>query len=161
MFLPRHIQPHNVARLATLVWIGLLIYLAQLAQLPRVPIVSDGTASQLAHFSTHLMLAALVYLSIPSSTKRWQQVHKAVFAFGVSVILGIGLESMQYFVPSRALVLSDLALAAAGAATGTALVITLARLNRGRCLLSVAGLVATLVFTAVTWATIAFPALVI
>ncbi len=156
MFLPFHIQPHNIARLATLGWIGLLIYLAQLAQLPSVPIVSDGMASQLAHFGTHLMLVALVYLSIPSSTNGWHRARAVAFAFSVSVILGIGLESLQSFVPSRAFVVSDLALDTAGAATGAALVVAIGRLDVNRRLLSVAALGVTLLLIAVTGATVAF-----
>ncbi len=152
MFLPFDVQPHNIARLAALGWIGLLTFLGQLDELPSVPIVSDGSASQLAHFGTHLMLVALVYLAIPSSANRWQRARAVAFAFSVSVMLGIGLERLQSFVPSRAAMVTDIALDAAGAATGAALVIAVDYLNMNRRLLSVAALGVTLLLIAVTGA---------
>jgi len=155
-------QPHNIARLATVGWIGLLIYLAQLAQLPQlpdVPVASDGTASRVAHFGTHLMLVVFVYLAIPFPKTRWQRARVVGFAFTVSVILGIGLESLQSFLPSRAFVYLDFFLDAAGAAAGVALAISIDRLKLNRRWLSVAALGVTLALTAVTAATVAFPAL--
>ena len=154
MFLSFHIQTENIARIATLGWVGLLIYLAQLANLPIVPIVSDGTSYQLAHFGTHLMLVALVYLSIPSTTSRWPRVRAVTFALSVSVILGIGLESLQLLVPSRVFVTSDLVMDAAGAATGAGLVIVMRRLNVNRRFLSVTALGVTVLLIAATWATV-------
>ena len=78
------------------------------------------------------------------------------FAFSVSVLVGIGLESLQLFVPSRAGVVVDIALDAVGAGTGAVLVTAFDRLNVNRRLLSIAALGVTLVLIAITGATVAF-----
>lgn len=132
------LQPHTIARLATLAWIGLLIYLAWLPRLPQVPTASESTLSPVAHFATHFGLAGLVYLSARiQPVGLLGRLRLLGIAFGLSSALGLGLEGLQGLLPERASQASDAFLDVTGAFAGAATAFTLASLKVNQTLLSV------------------------
>ncbi len=143
-----------MARLAAIAWIVLLFYLALQPRLPQLPVGTQSSTSPWAHFGTHLVLAALVYLAAagrPMSLMKRELVTGFAFAFSAS--LGTGLEALQSILPDRSGQISDLLLDIGGAGVGAALGLTLDFLKINRSFLGVTALGITLlmiVFTGVS-----------
>ena len=143
-----------MARLATIAWMALLFYLALQPRLPQLPVGTQSSTSPWAHFGTHLVLAALVYLA--TSSRPMSLVKRAAvtgFAFAFSAALGSGLEALQSILPDRSGQISDLLLDIGGAGVGAALGLTLDFLKLNRSFLGVTALGMTLlmiVFTGVS-----------
>jgi len=73
-----------------------------------------------AHFSAYFMLA----LCIAHGLKYYMGGYKLfLWAWGLASLYGVTDEIHQYFVPGRSCLLSDMLINAAGAATGTAIVL--------------------------------------
>ena len=111
-------RSHHLARLTTLFWIGLLLFLAVLPRLPYVPLAPNYPLTTLAHFATHLMLAGLIYLAVPRPPNLAQRVRVALAAFLFSAALGLAIEALQAFMPGRDATRSDFIFASSGALAG-------------------------------------------
>lgn len=117
------LQPHHIARITTLILIGLLVYLAALPALPRIPVISANQVSQgaltaAAHFATYFFLATLIFLSAGPSTSRRDRLRNCLVAFGLPALLGLGLEILQAILPNRSFSVLDLIHNSLGAAIG-------------------------------------------
>ena len=140
-----------MARLATVAWIALLLYLAFQSRLPELPVGTQSSTSPWAHFGTHLVLAVLVYLATGSRPMSLvKRAAVAGFAFAFSTALGLGLEATQSILPDRSGQISDLLLDIGGAAVGAALGLTLDLLKLNRSFLGVTALGLTLLMVVIT-----------
>ncbi len=145
------LQPHTIARLATLAWISLLIYLAWLPRLPQLPTASESTLSPVAHFATHFGLAGLVYLSARiQPVGLLGRLRLIGIAVGFSSALGLGLEGLQLYLPDRAAQASDAFLNVTGALAGAVTAFTLAYLKVNQTLLSASAFGITLILIVMT-----------
>ena len=146
------LQPHFIARITTLVWIALLVYLAALPDLPRVPAgpVSQGTLSVAAHFSTYFLLATLLFLSAAPSKSLHSRIRNSLVAFGLSALLGLGLESLHAILPSRTFSVFDLTYNSVGAATGPGLILLIDRRAVDRRFTVAAAAVGTVILVSIT-----------
>jgi len=134
-----------MARLALVAWLGLLLYLALLPDLPQPPVGRESITSSLAHFVTHLMLAALVYLAAGNRpTTPVKRVAIMALALGVSATWGLALEGVQSLLHERSAQVSDVLFDIGGAGAGSVLAVTLDSLKVSRGFLSVAGLGVTI-----------------
>ncbi len=129
-----------MALLALVAWLGLLLYLALLPDLPQ-PLRRESITSPLAHFVTHLMLAGLVYLAAGNrATTPVKRVAIMALALGVSATWGLALEGVQSLFQERSAQVSDVLFDIGGAGAGSVLAVTLDSLKVSRRFLSVAGL---------------------
>ncbi|MFQ6029767.1 MAG: VanZ family protein [Dehalococcoidia bacterium] len=154
MMATARIHPHNLARITTLFWIGLLLFLAALPRLPYVPFIPTHSLSSLAHFATHLMLAALVYLAVARSLSLGKRARVAMTAFLFSAALGLAIEGVQAFLPGRDATRSDFLYASSGALAGAASAFALDYLRLSRRYLSVAAFSAAIFLMLVTGASV-------
>ena len=130
-----------MARLALVAWLGLLLYLALLPDLPQPPVGRESITSPLAHFFTHLMLAAFVYLAAGNRpTTPVKRVAIMALALGVSATWGLALEGVQSLFQERSAQVSDVLFDIGGAGAGSVLAVTLDSLKVSRRFLSVTGL---------------------
>ena len=98
-----------ISLVATLAWVGVLFYLASMSRLPQAPLVDARDTAQLGHFGTHLVLAALVYLTVsPRQANLRGGLRSAIIAVGFSLVLGLVLEGIQLFLPDRSAEAADL-----------------------------------------------------
>ncbi len=90
----------NRARIAPLValaaWTPLLVYLALLPRVPRVPWASDSLAATAGHFISHGVLAALLYWFLsPRGGDRSGRLRAVALAVAISSATGVALEGLQ------------------------------------------------------------------
>lgn len=108
-----------------LLWVPAVLWMAAIftvSALPDIgPLPGKGTDKSL-HMAEYAILAVLLLL--PLSDGRWSGVtwRRALAAFGIAVLYGIGDEFHQGFVPGRVPDRADLYADAAGAAAGVAAV---------------------------------------
>ena len=138
MLVSTRFNPQQLARFTTLCWLGLLVFLTTLPRTPYVPFVPTESLGSLAHFGTHLMLAALVYLAMRRPAGLDARAGLALLALLSSAALGLAIEGIQSFLPTRDASQADFIFATAGAATGAAVVLLLDWLRLNRRYLSVA-----------------------
>ena len=90
--------------------------------IPKFPEVSNlgsKAVESIAHYGTHLVLAAMIYLIASSRTSKLALRIRALgIAAGVTVVIGLGLEGLQLFLPGRSVEVSDVLFGALGATIG-------------------------------------------
>lgn len=134
-----YLQTRTFVALVALSWVGLVFYLGTVRNLPNVPWASSGTTASLGHFATHAVLASLIYLIIVANTQTHRRrVFAIAIAFGLTVLVGLTLEVVQFFVPYRAAEASDILFDAFGALTGALAVFIADQLKIHRALLATA-----------------------
>lgn len=135
MKITRRVDP--LPLLITFVWLGFLIYLASIPRHPHVPALSRETAGDLAHYISHLVLAAAIYLSVrPGPREPWYWVPAFLVAVAASTAVSVGIEYLQTLVPGRGPALSDILYGGLGTLTGVMGVMFLEQLRVSRRLLS-------------------------
>lgn len=124
----------------TIAWIGFMLYLAVLPEIPEVPFLDNSAAADLGHFSTHLVLAVLVYLAVNRRNPNLgSRMRAAVAAIGASIALGLSFEGLNLLYEERETDTSDIFMNSIGAVAGVVAAFISDRVNVGRALLFPAG----------------------
>ena len=130
----------TLALVVTVAWTSFLFYLGSVPEPPEGLSAARAIVSApLAHYGTHLVLAALLYMVVGRRSSNLRHgMRAAAIAILVTVGAGIALEVVQLFLEERSSEISDVVYDALGATTGVTLLLALERLNVDRRFLSLA-----------------------
>ena len=103
-------------------WLGLLAFVLVMALLPG-RFVPDWAHGKELHFLAYAVLAAVALAVIRRRRIAW-------LAVATTLVLSIGLEYVQLFIPGRTFELSDMVASVSGLAAGVLVGLILRRLRR-------------------------------
>ncbi len=115
-----HSKTRFIPVMATVLWVGFMFYVT--GAVPKLPEVSNlgyDAVESMAHYGTHLVLSAMIYvIARPRTSKRALRISALGIAIGGTVAIGLSLEGLQLFLPGRSVEVSDVLFGAFGATIG-------------------------------------------
>ena len=117
---------------ATVAWLGFILYSGLMPRLPQVPLVFSGSVfSSLGHFSLYFVLVFNVYLLLikPSTDDLRRRLLYLAAAAGFSFVVGLAIEGLQFFVIIRAGQVIDAAFNGFGVIAGSLAIFLADRIN--------------------------------
>ncbi len=115
-----HSKTRFIPVMATILWVGFMFYVT--GAIPKLPEVSNlgyDAVESMAHYGTHLVLAAMIYvIASPRTSKQAPRIRALGLAIGGTVAIGLGLEGLQLVLPGRSVEVSDVLFGAFGATIG-------------------------------------------
>ena len=115
-----HSKTRLISVMATVLWVGFMFYVTgAITKLPEVSNLGFDAVEPMAHYGTHLVLAAMIYvIARPRTSKQALRIRALGIAIGGTVAIGLGLEGLQLFLPGRSVEVSDVLFGAFGATIG-------------------------------------------